>query len=125
MARRVVSVLRQGPGGLRAADPVLEAHAYAVASDLDLTVVLRGDAVELAVDGEQPRAIELAGVALPSAVSGQDLRALLESGIPVCADGGDVARRGLAPADLIDGVDVADDARLDELLRSAEAVLSW
>ena len=125
MARHVVSVLRCGPAALRSADPVLEANAYAVASDLDLTVVLRGDAVELAVAGGEIAPADLAGTQLPPSAGGQDLRGLVESGVAVCAAAADVAHRGLDASGLIDGVHLADQAELDELLRTAEAVVAW
>lgn len=125
MARNLVSVLRCGPAALRSADPVLEANAYAVASDLDLTVLLRGDAVELAVADGEVAPGDLAGTQLPPSAGGQDLQGLVESGLAVWAAAGDVAHRGLGASDLVRGVHLADQAELDELLRTAEAVLTW
>lgn len=125
MARRVVSVLRAAPGALRATDPALEANAYAVAEDLDLTVVLRADAVELALVGGEVRPTQLAGVALPPAAGGQDLRGLVESGVQVLVDAEAMAERGIAPADVVRGVEVADAGRIFAVLSEAEGVLTW
>ena len=125
MARHVVSVLHCGPAALRSSDPVLEANAYAVASDLDLTVLLRGDAVELAVAAGEGAPGHLAGTQLPPSAGGQDLRGLVESGLAVWVAAADVTYRGLDASALIGGVHLAEEAELDELLRRAEAVLTW
>lgn len=125
MARRVVSVLQGVAGALLATEPALEANAYAVAEDVDLTVLLRGAAVELAVAGGEVRPGELAGVPLPPAASAQDLRGLIESGVEVLVDADGLDRLGLSPGDLVDGVEVRDPAAVAEVLRVTEAVLGW
>ncbi len=125
MARRVVSVVRSGPGALCPSEPSLEANAYAVAEEVDLTIVLRGPALELAIVGGEVRPGELAGVALPPAVSGQDQRGLIESGVAVLADADDAGRLGLAAGDLVSGVRLADADTLAAALRGADAVLCW
>lgn len=125
MARRVVSLLRSAPGALRATDPALEANAYAVAEDVDLTVVLRGDAVDFALAGGEARPARIAGVALPPAAGSQDLRGLLESGVRVVAEAAALGARGIADGDLIAGVDIADDAEVIRILTDAEGVLTW
>lgn len=125
MARRVVSVLR-GPAGLpRASEPTLEANAYAVAEDVELTIVLRGRACELATAGVDAGAEPLAGVDLPVGDPGRDLRGLLESGIDVYVEHGCVTGHGLEPADLVDGIQVVDAEMVADLLRAADAVVRW
>lgn len=125
MARTVVSLVRTPPTAARATEPALEANAYAVAEDLDVRLVLAGDAVELALTGGEVRPGEVAGVALPPAASGQDLRGLIESGIDVHAVAADLQARGIAPSALVDGVTPLDGAGLAALLREADAVVTW
>jgi intracellular sulfur oxidation DsrE/DsrF family protein len=125
MARRIASLLRNAPGALRATDPALEANAYAVAEDVDLTVVLRGDAVEFALAGSEARPTRVAGVALPPAAGSQDLRGLLESGVRVVVDSAALTSRGVTHEQLIGGVDIADDDEIATVLASAEGVLTW
>lgn len=108
MPVRVVSLVRSAPVALRGVDPVLEANAYAVVAAVDLAVVLTGQAIELALAGAEA-----------------DLPALLESGVPVYASAPDLARLGLQPADLVEGVRIADPPAIAEVLRAAEAVLAW
>lgn len=111
MPRRVASVVRSAPVGLRGVDPALEANVYAIAEQVDLTVVLMGPAVELALAGE--RAL------------GGDLVVLLESGVAVYAHEPDMERLGLQPRDLVDGVRVADASTVAAVLHHADAVLVW
>ena len=125
MARRIVSLLRSAPGALRATDPALEANAYAVAEDVDLTVVLRGSAIEFAVRGSETRPAQVAGVALPPAAGSQDLRGLLESGVRVVAEAAALHARGLDASQLIGGVELADDTEIADVLAAAEGVLTW
>ena len=125
MARRIASLLRSAPGALRSTDPALEANAYAVAEDVDLTVVLRGDAVEFALLGSEARPAAVAGVALPPAAGSQDLRGLIESGVRVVADATALRARGLEAKQLIDGVVIAGDEEIADVLAEAEGVLTW
>lgn len=125
MARRIVSLLRSAPGALRTTDPALEANAYAVAEDVDLTLILRGDAVDFALAGGEARPASIAGVALPPAAGSQDLRGLLESGVRVVAEAAALTNRGIDATDLIGGVTVADDAEVIRILTAAEGVLTW
>ncbi|MPZ73513.1 MAG: hypothetical protein GEU74_09830 [Nitriliruptorales bacterium] len=125
MARRVVSVLRTAAPVLRATDPALEANAYAIAEDLDLTVVLRDAAVELALRAGEVRPSQVAGVALPPAAAGQDLRGLLESGVRVMADSESLERRGIEVQDVIGGVEIVDRSALVSLFWSSEGILTW
>lgn len=125
MARRVVSVLRSSPASPRPDDAALEANAYAVAEDVDLSLVLRGAGVELAQRRSALPVEQLAGRMLPDPAGGQDLRALLESGVPVYVGAACVAELGLEPDDLLEGVRIVDAAALAALLRDADAVLTW
>lgn len=125
MARRVVSVLGGPTGAPLASEPALEANAYALAEDVDLTVVLRGAGVEFALARGGVGPDDLGGAPLPPAAAGQDLRGLIESGIAVYAEEGSLRRLGVDPADLVDGVRVVDEAAVAGLLRAAEAVLRW
>lgn len=125
MARRITSLLRSAPGALRSTDPALEANAYAVAEDVDLTVVLRGDAVEFALLGSEARPTTVAGVPLPPAAGSQDLRGLLESGVSVVVEAAALQSRGLDAGQLIDGVRIAGDDEIADVLAEAEGVLTW
>lgn len=125
MARRVVSVLSGAPAAVSPADPVLEANVYAVAEDVDLTVVLRDAAIDYALRNAVVPVARLAGRALPNARCARDLRGLLESGVAVYVDADSAARAGVGANELVDGVDLADGPAIADLLVQADAVLHW
>ena len=125
MARRVVSVMSGAPAVISPVDPVLEANVYAVAEDVDLSVVLRGAAIAYATQVAVAPPAMLAGRALPNARCATDLRGLLESGVPVYVDAESAGRQGIRTDDLVDGVSMLDPDRLSELLRRTDAVLHW
>lgn len=125
MVRRVVSLVRRPPAALHGADPVLEANAYAVAEAVDLTVVLAGPGVELALAGGEVPPRSVGGVPVPPAAADQDLRGLLESGVDVYVAAAGLERLGIGEEDLVEGVRVSDTTTIAEILRDAEAVLSW
>jgi len=125
MARRVVSIMSGAPAAVSPADPVLEANVYAVAEDIDLSVVLRGAAIEYAAKTDSVAPARLAGRPLPNARCARDLRGLLESGVPVYVDAVSADGLGLHADHLVDGVSLADAQGLTELFRGADAVLHW
>lgn len=125
MARRVVSLVRGMAGDLRPSEPSLEANAYAVAEDVELTLVLEGSAVQLAVAGGEAPPGEIAGAQVPPTASAHDLRGLVESGVAIRAASEDLERFGLEEGMLVSGVEPADPAAIAGLLRDAEAVLVW
>ena len=124
MAGSVVSLVRRPPLALRGADPVLEVNAWALAEAVELSVVLAGEAVELAVATEVTPGSDLVGVALPVPAA-RDLRALLESGVPVYVDREAADRHGLGVSDLVDGVRLIGSGQLQRILADADAVLTW
>jgi intracellular sulfur oxidation DsrE/DsrF family protein len=125
VARHVVSIMSHAPAAMSPADPVLEANIYAVAEDVDLAVVLRGAAVEYAAATAPGSPARVAGRPLPNSRCARDLRGLLESGVPVYVEARSAGRQGVGPADLVDGVSIADDEQLAQLFHSADAVLHW
>ncbi|CAN5910861.1 hypothetical protein BH23ACT10_BH23ACT10_26870 [soil metagenome] len=125
MARRVVSVLTAAPAVMSPEDPVLEANIYAVAEDVDLTILLRGGAIEYAVATGDTPPLSLAGQPLPNARCARDLRGLLESGVAIHVDAVSAAHQGLDVDGLIAGVEIADARQQSEMLRTADAVLHW
>lgn len=106
--RRVLSII-SGPASADA----LELSAHALAEDVELTVLLVGAAVELAVVGEGP-----------AAGADRDLQALRASGVVVLVARDDLEARGLADAPLAEGVVAVEDDALATHLADAEVVLT-
>ena len=125
MTRRIVSLIRRAPGAARGSEPSLEANAYAVTQELELTVVLLDEAVRLATAGAETRPRTIAGAAFPPAAPAHDLRALLESGIRVLAHADGLAAEGLDAEVLLPGVSVVTDGAVADLIADADGVLTW
>ncbi|MDP9022833.1 MAG: DsrE family protein [Actinomycetota bacterium] len=126
MVTRVLSVLRNAdPGAPRAADPVIDLNAYALAEDVELTLVLKAAGVELGLAGAHVRPATIGGLDVPAATAEYDLRALLASGVRVLAVEEDLAARGLGAADLVDGIETVPEAALAPLLTEQDVTLTW
>lgn len=126
MVTRVLSVLRSAdPGAPRPADPVLDLNAYALAEDIELSLVLKAGGVELGVAEAHVQPATIAGIDVPAAVPEHDIKALLASGVRVVAVEEDLRARGLADADLIGGIEVLPEAGLSTLLTEHDVTLTW
>lgn len=125
MPTRVLSLLRGADAGAaRAADPALDLNAYAVAEDVELTLVLKDAGVELGLEAATPRPGSVGGVEVPAAEPATDLLALLGSGVTVLAVTEDLAVRGLDPAELLPGIDLVDEQGLSALVATSDVTLA-
>jgi sulfur relay (sulfurtransferase) DsrF/TusC family protein len=125
MVTRVLAVLRGADAGAaRSADPAVDAATFAVADDVELTVVLKDRGVELGVAGTRCRSVVLAGVEVPASEPATDLEALLGSGVPVLAVEEDLAARGLRAGDLLAGIEPMVEADLAALLLRHDVTLT-
>lgn len=124
MVTSVLSLVRgSDPGAARSADPALDLNAYAVAEDIELTLVLQDRGVELALRDSHHRPVTVAGADVAVATPQADLRALVASGVRVLAVREDLARRGLRAEALVDGVEPVGEADLAGLLVEHEVTL--
>lgn len=125
MPTRVLTILRGAdPGAARTHDPALDVTAFAVAEDVELTLLLRGLGVEHAVRGATTHAVRVAGREVPSATPGADIAALVASGVRVLAADEDLRARGIRPDDLLDGVEPVDEPTVAHLVLSNDVTLS-
>lgn len=125
MRTRVLSFVRGADAGsARTADPALDLNAFAVAEDIELTLVLKDHGVELALAEAQFHPADVADVAVPWADPSTDIRALADSGVRVCAVAEDLAIRGLSDARLVDGVEVVEESGVNSLIAEHDVTLS-
>jgi intracellular sulfur oxidation DsrE/DsrF family protein len=125
MPTRVLSLLRGADAGAaRAADPALDLNAYAVAEDVELTLVLKDAGVELGLERAAAKPGSVAGVEVPAAEPATDLLALLGSGVTVLAVTEDLAARGLDPSELLPGIDVVGEVELSGLVAVSDVTLT-
>ncbi len=122
---RVLSIVRDADvGAARDADPALDANAYAVADDVELTLVLKGRGVELGLDHVCCDGAKLSGLAVPVTEPGRDLRALIASGVRVHAVTEDLADRGIDPTALVPGIVPLTEADLAGLITTHDVTLT-
>lgn len=125
MVTRVLSIVRGADAGAaRAADPALDANAFAVADDVELTLVLKDRGIELGLADTRCSRNTLAGHDVPVAEPGTDLTALLGAGVRVLAVTEDLLVRGVAPDALLDGIEPLDEPALAALLIDHDVVLT-
>lgn len=125
MITRVLSLMRGADAGAaRSADPALDVNAYAVAEDVEVTLVLKDQGVQLGVAETSAAPEAIVGIDVPVAEPETDITALLSSGVPVLAVRTDLQARGLGPEDLLDGIEVVEEARLAELIVEHDVTLT-
>ena len=117
MVRRVLSIVTGAEPPRPAQHVALELNAYAVAEDLELAVVLVGDAVELAAAA--PVAVDVSTAVTPA------LPALVASGVRVVVSEEDVALRGLDRSSLLAGVEPASVDVIADLIATHDVTLRW
>lgn len=125
MTRKVVSLLRHAIGEPTHCDPRLEANAYAVMRDVDLTVVLTDCSVELAALNAKVASQSIGGVKFPASSTHCDLVGLIESGVQVLALDESLRAAGLTAEHLVPGVEQIDGESLAHLIHSADTILTW
>ena len=90
------------------------------------TVLLRGNIVCHAVTGQDASGLQIRGTHQTNPVDlAGDLSKLMAAGVEVFVVAEDAADRGLAPAELVDGVQSVDRAGVAALCDAHEAVWHW
>ena len=107
-------------------DPVVWITHAMKGAGADLGVLLRGNAVNYAVTGQDASGLVFGGIAQehPPQID-RDVRSLTEKGIPVYVVKEDAAERGILEADFIDGVQHVSRTRLAKLFGDYDQVWHW
>ena len=101
------------------------AHAMKGAGG-DLDVLLRGNAVNYGVKGQDASGLAFgtASQTQPPRIA-QDIAGLIAKGVAVYVVAEDVADRGLAPASLVEGLELMPRARIAPLLGRYDRIWHW
>lgn len=93
---------------------------------LDMAVLLRSNAVNYAVRGQDASGLRIGGIELrnPPAID-RDVRALLDKGVAVYCVHEDVEERGIRDSDLIDGVKGISRRELPGMLGGFDHIWHW
>jgi predicted peroxiredoxin len=128
MATRVLSIVETA---YRATieeqdDTVLWLTHMLKTSGLDMTVLLRANAVNYLVDGQDASGLHIGDVPLDHTPRlDDDLERLLEHGVPIYYVAEDVAVRGIDKARIIEGTKAVAQHDLPELLDTFQQVWHW
>jgi sulfur transfer complex TusBCD TusB component (DsrH family) len=127
MAKKILSVLSHTEyGNLEDSDIGLFASAFAPVAGQQLALVLREDAVNYAVRGQDGTGIRIAGTLIqPGFLIETDLRSLGQSNIPVYAIREDLQERGIDSADVVEGVKLMSKKELGKLVDQFDSVWNW
>lgn len=125
MVTRVLSLVRGADAGsARTADPALDINAFAIADEIELTLVLKDAGIELALADVRHHPVAVAGVEVPAADPSRDLEGLLASGVRVLAVAEDLLARGLTSDALLGGVELIEEIELPALLVAHDVTLT-
>ena len=127
MPKKILSVLSHTEyGNLEDSDIGLFASAFASVAGQSMTFLLREDAVNYAVRGQDGTGIKIAGALVqPGFLIETDLRSVQQSKIPVYAISEDVDERGLRKEDLIEGVQLLSGKELGKFVDQFDTVWNW
>lgn len=102
------------------------ALAMKVQGSLEQSVLLRGNAVNYALQGQDASGLKIADLALdPPPKLAEDIRMLQEKGIDFLAVEEDLAARAVPKDRLLAGVEVVKKASLPGLLAKYDRVFTW
>jgi sulfur relay (sulfurtransferase) DsrF/TusC family protein len=127
MTKKILSVLSHTEyGNLEDSDIGLFASAFAPVAGQQLGLLLREDAVNYALRGQDGTNIKIAGVPIqPGFLIETDLKSLQQTNIPVFAIREDLEERGIKPEEVIDGVRLMSRGELGKLVDQYDTVWNW
>jgi len=127
MPKKILSVLSHTEyGNLEDSDIGLFASAFASVAGQPLTLLLREEAVNYAVRGQEGTGIKIAGaVVQPGFLIETDLRSVSQANIPVYAIQEDVEERGLRKDELIEGIQLLSRTELAKFVDQFDTVWNW
>jgi sulfur relay (sulfurtransferase) DsrF/TusC family protein len=127
MAKKILSILSHTEyGNLEDSDIGLFASAFAPVAGQQMTLVLREDAVNYAVRGQDGTGIKIAGTPIqPGFLIETDLKSVNQSNIPVYVVREDLTERGIKPDEVIEGVKLMRRKELGKLVEQFDSVWNW
>ena len=127
MPKKILSVLSHTEyGNLEDSDIGLFASAFAPVAGQHMSLLLREDAVNYAVRGQDGTGIRIAGtVVQPGFMIETDLQSVNQANVPVYAVQEDLAERGIRPEDVIGGVKLVGAKEIGQLIDQADVIWNW
>jgi sulfur relay (sulfurtransferase) DsrF/TusC family protein len=127
MPKKILSVLSHTEyGNLEDSDIGLFASAFAPVAGQGMSLLLRDDAVNYALRGQDGTGIKIAGtVVQPGFMIETDLQSVNQANVPVYAVREDLTERGIKLEDVIAGVKLVSTKEIGRLVDQADVVWNW
>lgn len=91
----------------------------------DVSILLRGDAVNYAVMNQDASGLRFGGRNVKGPDMARDIKAVIDKKVPLFVVADDVAERGIPPSELIPGVEQIQRSGIVRLLESHDRIISW
>jgi sulfur relay (sulfurtransferase) DsrF/TusC family protein len=91
----------------------------------DVSMLLRGDAVNYAVSNQDAKGLDFGAKAVKGPDLVRDVEAVIEKKIPLYAVAEDLAERGIPASRLIPGVEQVQRSAIGRLIETHDRILSW
>lgn len=91
----------------------------------DVSILLRGDAVNYAVENQDAKGLRFGARAVKGPNLARDIKAVVEKKIPLYVVGDDLAQRGIPASQLIAGIEQIPRAGVARLIQAHDRILSW
>ena len=91
----------------------------------DVSILLRGDAVNYAVQNQDAKGLRFGARAVKGPDLVRDIKAVVEKKIPVFVVADDLAERGIPASQLIPGLEQIPRSGIAKLLDNHDRLLSW
>jgi sulfur relay (sulfurtransferase) DsrF/TusC family protein len=91
----------------------------------DISILLRGDAVNYAVTNQDARGLRLGARTVKGPDIVRDVKAVMEKKVPLYVVSDDLAERGIPPSQLIPGIEQIARSAIPKLLEAHDRILSW
>ena len=91
----------------------------------DVSILLRGDAVNYAVLNQDAKGLRFGGRAVKGPDMVRDIKAVIEKKIPLFVVADALAERGISASQLIGGIEQIQRGAIAKLIENHDRVLSW
>jgi sulfur relay (sulfurtransferase) DsrF/TusC family protein len=91
----------------------------------DVAILLRGDAVNYAVQNQDAKGLRFGARAVKGPDMVRDVKALVDKRIPLYVVADDVAERGIQASQLISGIEQISRGEVAKLIEAHDRIVSW
>lgn len=91
----------------------------------DVTILLRGDAVNYAVKSQDAKGLRFGARAVKGPDIARDVKAVVEKKIPLYVVADDLAVRGISASELVGGIEQIPRGRVARLIAEHDRILTW